>query len=254
VSLQQLSAPSAGISLDLSDGSVDVQPGTLMGSYSLTYQICLLADPALCDDAVATVTVPSFAIVARPDSATAAYGVGGTPVADVLVNDTLGGVRATLDLVTLAQVSSTSAGITLNALGGVNVAPGTPNGTHSLVYRICEKGNSTNCAQATVTLIPSVIDAVDDYYRMSSKVAFNTPSVLTNDYFGGARANAGQVRITLLGPLPYGVSFNSFTGVFSSAGKVTSGLYATRYQICELGNLGNCDAANVTLDLSGKNN
>ena len=255
VSLEQLSASAPGIALDLADGSADIAAGTAIGTYSLTYRICSLVNPALCDDASATVVVPSFAIVANADFGYAAFGAGGTPVANVLANDTVGAIRATVAMVILSQVSSTSYGITLDAgNGSVNVAPGTPSGTHSLVYQICERSNPTHCAQATVTLIPNTIDAVDDYFRWSSKSAGATPSVLSNDWFSGARATSAQVSITLLGPLPSGVAFNTGTGVFSTRGKVTSGLFYTSYRICEIASPSNCDQAAVTLDLTGKNN
>ena len=50
------------------------------------------------------------------------------------------------------------------ATGAVNVAPGTPAGTYTLVYEICEILNPANCdtAMATVTVGAALIDAVDD--------------------------------------------------------------------------------------------
>jgi hypothetical protein len=209
----------------------------------------------VCDDARATVTVPSFALVANPDSGRVGYGAGGTPVANVLANDTIGGLRATLAAVNLALVSTSHSGVTLDLSdGSVDVAPGTTHGTQTLVYSICERANPVNCKQATVTINPNLIDAVDDSYRLSSKIAGSTPSVFSNDSFNGVRPTASVVRATILGALPYGVEFNASTGVLSTRGKVTSGTYFIQYQICELGNLANCDSARVTLDLTGKNN
>ncbi|WP_162253732.1 hypothetical protein, partial [Lysobacter sp. Root690] len=54
--------------------------------------------------------------------------------------------------VTLSQVSTTNPGVTLNTTtGAVTVAAGTPAGTYTLVYRLCEVLNPTNCDDATVT-------------------------------------------------------------------------------------------------------
>lgn len=78
---------------------------------------------------------------------------GGQVVANVLVNDVLGGAGATLTNVNLSQVSSTNAKVTLNpATGAVTVAPGTPAATYQLVYQICDKANPGNCSQATVSV------------------------------------------------------------------------------------------------------
>ncbi|MDV6321065.1 hypothetical protein, partial [Chromohalobacter sp. HP20-39] len=50
--------------------------------------------------------------------------------------------------------------------GVVSVAPGTPAGTYTIGYRICEKLNPTNCATATetVTVVPGKIGANNDTY------------------------------------------------------------------------------------------
>jgi hypothetical protein len=252
VSLELVGSAPEGVSLDLTDGSVDVAAGTPIGTYTLRYQICLLANLAICDDTTATVVVPSFAIVANPDQGQLAVEAGGVAVANVLVNDTIGGVRATVSTVILSTVSTTHPGVSLNtATGAVNVAPGTTSGNHSLVYSICERSNPVRCAQATVTILPNRIDAVDDYFRMYSKAATTSPSVFNNDWYNSGRPTSAVVRATIIGTLPKGVLFNSTTGSFYTLGKVSSGLFYTQYKICEIASPGNCDQANVTLDLSG---
>lgn len=253
VSISQVSEAIDGIALNTSDGSVSVATGKAVGTYSLTYQICSLANPAFCDDARATVIVPSFGIAANPDTGRGSFYAGGTFVANVLANDTIGGVRPTTALVSLSQMSSTHAGITLDVNdGSVDVAPGTPTASHSLMYRVCERANPVNCAAATVTLLPNTIVAVYDSFRMSSKVASTSPSVLNNDSFNGSRPTTAQVSITLLGSLPYGVNFNTTTGTFFTRGKVSSGAFYTSYKICEIASPDNCSQTTVTLDLSGK--
>ena len=79
--------------------------------------------------------------------------LGGVAVADVRVNDTLNGNPVVAAEVTLSQVSTTNPGVTLDpATGAVNVAPGTPAGTYTLTYELCELLNPTNCDQANVTV------------------------------------------------------------------------------------------------------
>src|SRR5262249_28257412 len=170
-------------SLNPATGSVAVAPGTPIGSHTLVYQICESASLINCDTATVTINVIPFVIDAVNDSGTSPR-TGGIAVANVLANDTFGGAAATLSNVTLTQVASTSAGITLNANGLVSVAAGTPAGTHHLTYQICETASPGNCdsADVTITVAPYVISAVNDAARGSSKAA-NTAlaSVLTND-------------------------------------------------------------------------
>ena len=250
VKLNTITAMPAGITLN-SFGDANVAAGTPIGIYPFKYRICSLAFPTKCDPASVTITVRSFPIVAVNDQATAAFASGGTPVSNVLANDKLGGLPATTAAVTLQQVSSTHAGITLNLDGSVSIAPGTPSGTHSLAYQICERASPINCAQATLTLTPNSIDAVNDLWRLSSKLGGSSPSVLVNDWFSNIRATTDKVSISLVSPLLKGMAFNTSTGVFSIAPKTSSGDYPIIYKICEIANPTNCDSATATLELTG---
>jgi hypothetical protein len=257
VRLTQQSSSSAGVRLDLADGSIDVFAGTLPGTHTLIYQICEIANPTNCDQARATVTVPPYVINAVNDQGTASPSVGGVAVANVLVNDTLGGARATTATVRLAQQSSTSTGITLDlADGSVDVAPGTTIGTHTLVYQICEIANPANCDPATVTVVvkPFVVNAVNDYARASSKRPGTAiASVLANDWLGNMRATPANVRLSLLSlsPPTSGIVLDLADGSVDVTKKVNSVTYSLVYQICEIASPSNCDQATVTLELSG---
>lgn len=250
----QLSSTAAGVWLDTSDASVRVAASTAAGSYELVYQLCSRADTTQCDDAVVSVTVRSFPLVARNDLGSLSMAAGGRAIANVLANDTVGSVTATTALVQLTQMSTTHPGVSLNVDGGsVDVAPGTPHGTHSLVYRICERANAANCAQATATVAPFVIDAVNDSARGSSKTGGTViASVLANDWFNGARATTADVVLSLLAPLPKGISLDLSTGAVRVAPKTSSGAYLFAYRICERRSPNNCDQATVALDLSGR--
>lgn len=57
VTLSFVSSTDPGITLDASTGAVSVSSAVLPGSYTLTYQICLIADPTQCDTATVTVVV-----------------------------------------------------------------------------------------------------------------------------------------------------------------------------------------------------
>jgi len=162
VTLTQLSSSDAGITLDLTDGSVDVAPGLSTGVKQLEYSICESAAPTNCDHATVTITVVPFVIDAVNDAGSATSTAGGTAVDNVLANDRFNGAQATTTNVVLSLVSSTNTGVTLDTTdGSVDVAAGAPGGKHTLVYRICEPANPPNCDQATVTVtvVPQTIVA-----------------------------------------------------------------------------------------------
>ena len=155
VSLSQVSvAPaSAGITLDLGDGSVKVARGTALGTYALVYQLCDKTALANCARATAIITVKNSVIDAVDDSVRASPKTGSIVIANVLGNDTLNGTAATTATVQLSEVSPAIPGITLNvATGAISVAAKTASGLYSLVYRICEIASPGNCDTATVTL------------------------------------------------------------------------------------------------------
>src|SRR5690606_11740968 len=54
--------------LDTETGSVSVPPGTLPGTYVITYTICEVLNPARCDDATITVVVNPTTIIASDNT------------------------------------------------------------------------------------------------------------------------------------------------------------------------------------------
>lgn len=257
VFLTQISTTNAGISLDVSDGSVDAAAGTPAGDYTLVYRICDSTNASNCDDATVAVRINSFVVDAVNDAGWASPSTGGTAVANVLANDRLSAtIPATNANVSLSLVSSNNAGITLNSSNGaVNVAAGTTLGVYSLVYKICDRTNLTNCDQATVSVEVRnySIDAVNDYVRATSKVAnASVLNILTNDTFNGARAATPTVSISQVSTPYQEVRLNTSTGAISTTSKASSGLYYITYKICETAAPTNCDTATATIELSGR--
>src|SRR5690606_2559241 len=127
---------------------------TPSGSYDITYAICYTEVANVCDTAVVTVLVTN-PIVAIDDD----YGTITPPTVDVifpsvLANDSLGGVVLDPTDVTITAASALPSGFTLNPDGRVTVAAGTPIGSYSFDYTICEIGaNPSSCSTATATLI-----------------------------------------------------------------------------------------------------
>jgi YVTN family beta-propeller protein len=257
VTVTTVATTSPGIMLDAWNGSLWVPVGTPPGRQTLTYRICEIASPANCDSAEVSITVNAFPIDAVNDAG-AAPRSGGTALASVLANDTFNGGTATPARVRLSLVSSTNAGIVLNpATGAVTVAGGTPVGTYSLRYSLCETATPSNCdeAEVSVTIQPLQILAVSDSARGSSKTA-NTAlaSVLTNDWLGNARATTANVRLSQVSLTPANamIRLDPADGSVDILGKTSSGTYSLVYAICEVTMPANCARGTVKIDLSGK--
>ena len=211
-----------------------------------------------CSDIV-LVTVPVVPpIVANDDTGITVNGfVGGASLANILTNDTLDGNPILAADVNITVVGVLPNGISLTGTDGttVEVAPGTPAGSYSLVYRICEKIRPTNCDQATVTVTVTapVIDAVDDDYSatfINGASGGTTASVLTNDTLNGASFTPSAVTLTTVGVVPTGLTLNTSNGIITVAAGTPAGSYALTYSICENLNPGNCDTATATVVVS----
>lgn len=100
-------------------------------------------------------TVGPYLILAVNDSARGSSKLANTPLASVLANDTLGGVRATTATVRISMISLTPANskIRLDTTdGSVDVLGKTSSGLYTMVYEIAEIAQPTNTSRATVTI------------------------------------------------------------------------------------------------------
>ncbi len=103
----------------------------------------LLAGIITCDDP----------IIANNDSYSSVVTVGMNGN-NILTNDSVNGVPATISNVQIAQVSSTNPNVNINTSNGaVVVSTVVPVGTYTIVYRICQLSNITNCSTANITII-----------------------------------------------------------------------------------------------------
>ncbi|MES2747767.1 MAG: T9SS type A sorting domain-containing protein [Bacteroidota bacterium] len=241
-----VSSTNAGITL--SGTTVNVASGTPAGSYSLIYQICQITNPTNCDQATVTVIVTAPVIDAVNDSGNPTNGfTGGTALTNVLANDTLNGQPVIPSQVNTTFVSSTHSGISLSGTN-VNVAAGTPSGSYSLVYQICQITNPNNCDQATVTVTVTApfIDAVNDTTPLINGHTGGTfTAILANDTLNGQPVNTAQVNTTLVISSNPGITLSG-TNVNVAAG-TPAGTYTLTYQICQITNPNNCDQATVTI-------
>ena len=251
VVLSQVSSTSSGLSLNIATGAVMVAPGVAVGTQSLVYRICETASPTNCDQATATVPVRApYVIDAVNDYASS--NTGKIAIASVLANDTLNALPATTANVRLTQISSTHSGLTLTGSGAVNVASGTPAGLQTLIYQICETASPANCDQASaaVTVIPYLVDAVDDAGATTRGGGVAVANVLANDKFGTGGATLANVALTLVSSTSTGLVLNPSTGSVTVTSGTPLGAHSLVYRICEMGGVSNCDSATVTVTVS----
>lgn len=233
------------------NGQVDVAAGTPAGSYTVSYRLCEVLNPANCDQATVTVQVQAAAIDAVDDTAPSAVGsvAGGQAIANVATNDLLNGVAVDPAQVVLSQTTTSHASVQLQAgSGAVTVLPRTPAGTYSVVYRLCERLNPANCDSATASLVVALpaIDAQDDTAPPipGGVAATGVLNVLANDHYdGGAAAPPGVI----LAPLVQGPLTLNADGSIDVAAGTPGGSYTLTYTLCDAINPASCDSATVTI-------
>jgi gliding motility-associated-like protein/uncharacterized repeat protein (TIGR01451 family) len=185
-----------------------------------------------------TPTVTNTGVYADDDEGTLSAVTGGVAVNNVLVNDKLNGNQATLVNVTISQISSSNPNISIDpATGKVNVLPGTPVGTYTLVYQIEDKANPGNVKVATVTihLVTGVILAVDDNGSANSVTGgMAVTNVLANDTYNGTTTAPTLADVTITNGTNDSngkVILDPTTGAVSVAANTPAGIYTLTYTI-----------------------
>jgi hypothetical protein len=234
-------------------GAVSFEIGASVGG---TFNVVPSGSPDMADSTVGVFLFRptgfgTSAIIANDDLGRVASPAGGTAVANVLGNDWFAGAPATTASVTLSQDSSTSAGILLDPENGsVQVASGTADGTHVLVYRICEKADPANCATANARIIVPAyaIDAENDGGSVSpSTGGVPITNVLTNDMLAGTAATTANVILSQVSSTSAGVALDLASGSVVVAKDTPFGDHSLVYQICEAANPSNCAQARATI-------
>ncbi len=255
VSVKAGTSVPAGLMFNTATGSVDVAAGTPAGSYVINYTICETLNPTNCKDATITVDVIAAPIAATPDTPPAVNGGTGNPaVTNAFTNDTLNGVPVVPAAITATVTTPASnPGVLLDpATGNVSVAPGTPAGTYTISYQICENLNPTNCATSAVTVVVSAAPIAatnDDAGTVLGIVGgSNLVNALVNDSLNGQPVDIAKVALTVTAPAANpGVTLNPATGMVSVAANTPAGTYSIGYQICERLNPTNCATATVAV-------
>jgi large repetitive protein len=197
------------------------------------------------------------AIAASNDNAGPVNGAdGATNIVNVLGNDALNMGAATSENVTIAvSTPASNDGVAIDpATGNVSVAAGTPAGSYTIAYKICEVLNPSNCADAVVTVIVAapVIAAVNDIYGSvrSGVGSVNAGNVFANDTLNNVAIDPANAVLTIITPAKnLGVVIDPATGSVSVDPSVPAGTYAITYEICERLNPENCAQATVTISV-----
>ncbi len=187
-----------GLTMNASNQIV-VPAGLAAGPYTLTYQICEVANPTNCDTVTETVNVVAIDAVAETFSQVSSV-TGGTTTS-ILASDTLNGLPITNPALVAITLTGSTGGLTLNGSNQIVVPAGLAAGPYTLTYQICEVANPTNCDTVTETVTVGLIDAVAETFpAISSATGGTTTSILASDTLNGVPiTNPALVAITVDG-------------------------------------------------------
>jgi LPXTG-site transpeptidase (sortase) family protein len=251
--LTQVATTNPGVTLDPATGSVNVVPGTPAGNYTVTYQICDQLNPTICDTAAVTVPVVVIDAVNDDFSSTPVNGSTGGTTATLFTNDTLNGSPFGPAAVVPSITDDGGSGGTINADGTLSLPAGTPAGTYTITYQICDQANPTICDTANITIVvnPPLIDAVNDDLSatpINGSVGGNAGNAFSNDTLNGVIIVPAQITALIVTPASNaGVTLNISTGSVDIATGTPADTYTVDYQICENLNPTNCDTATITV-------
>ena len=242
-------------------GKIMIPNDAVPATYEITYKICVKNQPTICDEAKVkiTVEVPTLALKAVDDD----FGKIPNAVDYTTTNtvfsagvDTMEGVVGNLSPerdVVLTPGAQPHENITMNPNGSITVKRGTPKGTYTYEYTICQKDVPTNCDTAKVSfeVIEAHIFAKDDgVWEVGTEGAL-TPSILNNDILGERVGIApSEVSITKTNGKPV---IDDTKMVMNEDGRISvkknipEGTYTYYYTITEKANISNTASAAVII-------
>ena len=245
-------------------GEVFLPAHTLAGTYTLTYSLCAKSAPYNCSGvATVTIIVSPPLVIARDDTYTIT--IGTTMITEsIYSNDSIGKQTPNASLVNFQSIGGSKDSdnfyvLSVNLAGNVLIPQGTPTGTYTLQYRICDVKDSHNCATATITVmvteIPTpLIIARDDTYTVTIGTTTITESIYSNDSIGEQIPNTSLVNFQSVGGSKdsdnfYVLSVNLAGNVLIPQG-TPIGTYTLEYRICDIHHQSNCDTAIVKVSIT----
>ena len=245
-------------------GEVFLPAHTPAGTYTLTYSLCAKTPPYNCSGvATVTIIVSPPLVIARDDTYTVTIGTT-TITESIYSNDSIGEQTPNASLVNFQSIGGSKDSdnfyvLSVNLAGNVLIPQGTPTGTYTLQYRICDVKDSHNCATATITVmvteIPTpLIIARDDTYTVTIGTTTITESIYSNDSIGEQIPNTSLVNFQSIGGSKdsdnfYVLSVNLAGNVLIPQG-THIGTYTLEYRICDIHHQSNCDTAIVKVSIT----
>jgi hypothetical protein len=232
-----------GIALTPATGAISTTMTVPAGTYSVTYQLCDRNTPKHCGTVVDTVTVITASIQPLPDFGTAKAGVASTPIANVVVNDTVDGSPATLGPsgnAKIGKVGTWPSGFGLNGTtGAVTTSSSVAPGVYDFSYNLCDLNVPANCAsmEDEVTVTSSVIANPDTGSAVAGVASTPIHNVAGNDTVNGVPARiitSPNATVAQAGTWPAGIALNTATGAVTVTAAVAAGSYTFSYQLCQL--------------------
>ena len=245
-------------------GEVFLPAHTPAGTYTLTYSLCAKSAPYNCSGvATVTIIVSPPLVIARDDTYTVTIGTT-TITESIYSNDSIGEQTPNASLINFKSIGGSKDSdnfyvLSVNLAGNVLIPQGTPTGTYTLQYRICDVKDSHNCATATITVIVTEIPiapivARDDTYTVTIGTTSITESIYSNDSIGEQTPNASLVNFQVIGGSKdsdnfYLLSVNLAGNVLIPQG-TPIGTYTLEYRICDIHHQSNCDTAIVKVSIT----
>jgi len=193
--------------------------------------------------ALTCASVQAQGVHATADVGTADAGIASRPIANVAVNDFVGGNRAVLGdsgNATVSRSGTWPAGFALDSsTGAVTVAAAVPPGSHVMRYRLCDHSTPALCAGARVAvtvIVPSIIATPDVGSGIAGIASTPIANVASNDTVNGTPAilgPGGNASVAKYGTWPTGFAFDPSTGAVTIAITVPAGSNSIQYRLCD---------------------
>ncbi len=258
VNTTPVSNVSNGILVLNANGTFTYTPNTgFNGIDTFVYTVCDDGIPALCTNAIVTITVGPVndPPVANVDTYSTNEDVvlNGTTV---LVNDTdpEGDV---LTVNTTPIVNVTNGILILNSDGTFTYTPNPNfNGIDSFTYQVCDNGVPVLCDNATVTITVFAVNdaplAVNDNASTTEDVVLNGSTVLAND--SDPENDVLTVNTTPVTNVSNGILVLNANGTYTYTPNLNfTGIDSFEYQVCDNGTPIECNTAIVTINVNPDN-
>ena len=237
-------------------GEVFLPAHTPAGTYTLTYSLCAKTPPYNCSEvATVTIIVSPPLVIARDDTYTVTIGTT-TITESIYSNDSIGEQTPNASLVNFQSIGGSKDSdnfyvLSVNLAGNVLIPQGTPIGTYTLEYRICDIHHQSNCDTAIVKVSitsppvpPSTLVVTPDKFTYTGNAIVG--NILDNDTIDDNPIELPNDDVNIEAEEPTGTApyIETSTGNVIVPTHTPAGTYTLNYELC-IENLTICDATTV---------